>query len=278
MHASLEPATDANNMNKFTPFQWLCALAIAWLCCLPTALVHAAPDEIVVFTDEFEKKDEVGYELHFNYAARARKTPDYPGEQPPHRIFRVMPEVVWGIAEKWNLGVHVPFSYNVNTRTFTLDGLKVRLHYLNQIEQSPDSALFYGANYEIAIYDKRITESRYTGEIRGILGMRRGDWRFTVNPIVNQALRTNPGGRAVELDVFGQAMRSFGEDFAVGVEHYAALGRLSKLSFGSQSEQISYLVTDFKTKKHFDIHLGVGHGWNKSSDKLVFKALIGLPF
>ena len=36
-----------------------------------TAL-QAAPDEIVVFTDEFEKKGEVGYELHLNYAARAR--------------------------------------------------------------------------------------------------------------------------------------------------------------------------------------------------------------
>jgi hypothetical protein len=216
--------------------------------------------------------------LHLNYTARARRTPDYPGGQPPYRILRVMPEVVWGLAEKWNMGVHVPFSYNVNTRTGTLDGIKVRLHYLNQIEQSPDSALFYGANYEIAIYSKRITESRYNGEIRGILGVRRGDWKFTVNPIVNQALRTNPNGRAVEFEVFGQAMRSFGEDFAVGVEHYASLGRLSNPSFGSQSEQISYLVTDIKTKKHFDIHLGVGHGWNNATDTLVFKALIGLPF
>jgi hypothetical protein len=34
--------------------------------------VTAAPDEIVVFTDEFEKKGAVGYELHLNYAARAQ--------------------------------------------------------------------------------------------------------------------------------------------------------------------------------------------------------------
>ena len=44
----------------------LCALLLS------TAAL-AAPDEIVVFTDEFEKKGEVGYELHLNYAARARK-------------------------------------------------------------------------------------------------------------------------------------------------------------------------------------------------------------
>ena len=171
---------------------------------------RAAPDEIVVFTDELEKKGELGYVVHLNYAARARKTPDYPGEQPPHRVFRLMPEVAWGFAEKWNLGVHVPLSYDFNTRSTTLDGLKVRLHYLNVIEQGEDKAFFYGANYEVAIYNKRITESRYNGEVRGILGIRRGDWRFTTNPIINQALSVNPNGRPLELEIFSQALRSFG--------------------------------------------------------------------
>ena len=249
----------------------LCALLLS------TAAL-AAPDEIAVFTDEFEKKGEVGYELHLNYAARARKTPDYPGEQPPHRVFRVMPEVAWGIADKWNLGVHVPFSYSLNARSFSLDGLKIRPHNLNVIEHSPDSSTYYGANYEIAIYDKRITESRYNGELRGILGHKHGDWKFTLNPIINQALFKNPNGRPLELEVFGQVIREFGDDFALGVEHYSSLGRLSRPTFGPGSEQISYLVAEFKTKKHYEFHLGVGHGWTAPADKRAFKALIGFPF
>ncbi len=250
-------------------------MIVAILC---SAAARAAPDEIVVFTDELEKKHDIGYVLHVNYASRARKTPDYPGEQAPYRVFRVMPEVAWGFADKWNLGVHVPFSYNVNTRSTTLDGLKVRLHYLNVIEHGKDSATFHGANYEVAIYDKRITESRYNGEIRGILGQRRGDWKYTINPIINQRLNQNSDGRPVALEVFGQVLRSFSEHFAVGVEHYASFGRLSNPTFGSQSEQTSYLVMDFKTRNHFDIHLGIGQGWTDAVDKRVFKALIGLPF
>ncbi len=31
----------------------------------------AAPDEIVVFADEFEKKGEIGLSVHLNYTARA---------------------------------------------------------------------------------------------------------------------------------------------------------------------------------------------------------------
>jgi hypothetical protein len=240
--------------------------------------VTAAPDEIVVFTDEFEKKGAVGYELHLNYAARARKTPDYPGEQAPHHVFRVMPEIVWGLSEKWNLGLHFPLSYDPATKSAKLDGAKVRLHYLNVNEHSPDSATFYGVNYEVSAYSKRITESRYNAELRGIVGVRAGDWKFTVNPILTKALSDNPNGKHLEFEVFGQALRSFGEDFAVGIEHYSSLGRLSNPTFGSQSEQITYLVTDFKTKHHFDIHLGIGHGWTSPTDKLVFKALIGIPF
>ncbi len=107
-----------------------------------SAIAQAAPDEIVVFTDELEKKGEVGYVLHLNYAARARKTPDYPGEQAPYHVFRFMPEVAWGFAENWNLGVHVPFSYSPNTKSTTVDGGKVRLHYLKVNESSPDNTFF----------------------------------------------------------------------------------------------------------------------------------------
>lgn len=240
--------------------------------------VVAAPDEIVVFTDEFEKKGEVGYELHLNYAARARKIPDYPGEQAPHHVFRVMPEIVWGLSEKWNLGLHFPLSYDPATKSTKLDGAKVRLHYLNVNEHSPDSATFYGVNYEVSAYNKRISESRYNAELRGIVGVRTGAWKFSVNPILTRALSNNPNGKHLEFEIFGQALRSFGDDFAVGIEHFASLGRLSNPTFGAQSEQSTFLVMEFKTKSHFEFHVGVGHGWTHPSDKRVFKALVGLPF
>ena len=249
--------------------------------CLTGALAphtHAAPDEIVVFADEFEKRGHVGYELHFNYAAAARKTPDYFGEQAPHHILRVMPEVAWGFADKWNVAVHLPLSHNPHDRSTTLDGVKPRLHYLNVIERGTDSTLFYGVNFEIAAYNKRITESRYHGEIRTIIGTRQGEWKFSLNPIFNQALSENPAGRAETLEVFGQAMRHLGNGFSVGVEHYATPGRLSHLSWGAGSEQTSYLVADFKPSMRLEIHVGVGHGWSGSTDKLVYKAMIGLPF
>lgn len=255
----------------------LLVAAVAAMALLPVA-AQAAPDEIVVFTDEFEKPGEVGYELHVNYAKKSRTTPNYTGEQPPHHVLRVMPEIVWGLSEKWNLGLHFPTSIDRNGK-FTADGVKVRMHYLDVNEYKQGSTFFYGANFELTYYDERISESRYNGEIRGIIGTRQGDWRFTVNPILSQALSRNPGGRHVDFEIFGQALRELGGDLAVGIEHYSSVGAVRNITWGTQSEQITYLVTEFKTRNHFDFHLGVGHGWTAGTDdKLVFKALVGIPF
>ena len=79
--------------------------------------------------------------------------------------------------------------------------------------------------------------------------------------------------------MYGQALRTFEHQFAVGIEHYASFGRLSHPASGQSSGQISYLIAEFKTRHHFEFHIGVGHGWTSAtSDKRVFKALIGLPF
>jgi hypothetical protein len=258
---------------------FLTALAIGfagYFCCAAGAL--AAPDEIVVFTDEFEKKGEAGLTVHLNYAARARCTPDYAKEQAPCKVFRVMPEVVWGLSDTWNLGLHVPLSYSRNTHAATLDGVKLRLQNLHLRESGGGDSFYFGANYEVSAYSARITESRYNAELRGILGANLGEWKLTLNPILNTALSKNPNGRPLEFEVFTQVMRKLGKDFALGVEHYASLGRLSRLRFDSASEQTTYLVTEFKTSKHFYFHIGVGHGWTAPSDKLVFKMLLGVPF
>jgi hypothetical protein len=195
-------------MGKQVLLRRICAGLVVASGCALLQVCHAAPDEIVVFTDEFEMPGAIGYELHVSFAARARKTPDYSGEQPPNCI----------------------------------------------------------------------TESRYNAEVRGIFGVRQGDWKFTVNPILNQALSPNPNGRPIEIEVFAQVLRSLNPDFSVGVEHFASLGRLSNPNFGSQSGQISYLVMDIQAKKHLGIHLGLGQGWTRATDKRVLKALISLPF
>jgi hypothetical protein len=241
-------------------------------------VAHAAPEEIVVFADEFEKKGEWGYELHLNYVPSGRRTPDYDGEQPPQGIFRFMPEAVYGLSDKWNIGLHVPMSKNFHTGSTTVDGFKVRLQYLTADETAKGS-LFYGVNTEINYLARRLSESRVVLELRGIVGWRSGDWLFAVNPILNRPLNYVPGvDNHVNFDLFAKALKHIRQGLGVGLEHYAELGEVQHLTFGSRSGQITYAVAEFETKSHFDIQVGIGRGWTDPVDKWVYKVMLGLPF
>ncbi len=239
---------------------------------------YAAAEEIVVFADEFEKPGEIGYELHFNFAAKARRTPDYRGEQPPDKVLRFMPEMVWGLSERWNLGLHVPMSRNTYTGATTVDGFKARLQNLHT-QQTDAGSVFYGVNYELSYYHRRLSESKLVAEVRGIVGWRRGDWLFALNPILNHALDAVPGvENRANFDLFGKATKTVAHEVAVGLEHFSEFGALRNPNFGSASGQTTYAVLEFATKSGFEIQAGVGHGWTHPVDKRVYKVLVGLPF
>jgi len=238
----------------------------------------AAPEEIVVFADEFEKPGKVGYELQINFAHPARRSADYPGEQPPDRILRVMPEVVWGLSDQWNLGLHLPASRNGYTGTVTVDGFKARLTHLDS-RKTDAGSVSHGVNYELSYLSRRLSESSLVAELRGILGRRHGDWLFSVNPILNRPMNYVPGvDNRFNLDLFAKVMKSLGPDIALGLEHYAEFGALQDLTFGAQSGQTTFAVLEWNTRSHWELQFGIGHGWTSPVDKRVYKMMIGFPF
>ncbi|WP_085315705.1 hypothetical protein [Derxia lacustris] len=255
----------------------LAALAAALLGPLHGA--RAAPEEITVFTDEFEAPGEVSHQLHLNYVNRSRRVPEYPGEQAPNRVLRAMPETAIGIAPDWNLGIHVPFSFDRNTHRAHVDGLKLRLTNLQVRQLDDELSGFYGANYELSWLAHRLSESRLVAELRGIVGLRNRDWLLAVNPILNRpASRGGTLDEPMSLDLFGKLMRTWGSELALGVEHFAQLGPVRRPGFAEGSAQVTYAVAEWATASGFTFHTGIGRGWRGGDDKIVFKALIGLPF
>jgi hypothetical protein len=254
---------------------------VALLCMALTGLwvdcARASPEEVVVFADEGEKPGEFGYEAHFNYAARARRDRDYPGETPPQGVFRFMPELSYGMSETWNLGLHVPMSYR--SGELTVDGFKVRFTNLNTRDTDWGS-WFYGINYELGHFNKRLSESRLEGEVLGILGMRRGGWLFVINPQLGRTLSSNTPelDKRLDLDINYKVMKAIAPHLAVGFEHYSEVGKASRPQFGGTSTQITYAIVEFKTKSEFEFNIGIGHGWTDPTDKLVFKMIVGIPF
>ena len=117
----------------------------------------------------------------------------------------------------------------------------------------------------------QFSETRWNMEIRPIVGWRKGDYEFIINPIVDLGFGQNGGAEFVPAARFA---RNLGENLAVGVEYYTDLGPLQRwLPFNEQQHNV-YAVVDFKIGR-FDVNAGVGYGLTPGSDRLMAKMIIG---
>lgn len=237
----------------------------------PPAL--AAPDEIQVYLDDIREPGEAGLELHLNYVPKGRSTPDYEGEIPPHHVFRLMPEISFGIAPNWDVGLYLPFQTSPDGSVYS-NAARLRLKYLAPTQDT--KPFFWGVNLEAGYVPLRVSEDRYAAELRGFTGYRNGPWLFAVNPIFGFALSGPNKSSTPEFDLNFKVAREINDEWALGFEHYAGFGPINNMYSSSQQDHVFYLVADFE-RKGFGVNFGVGRGLTNASDDWVVKAIISIP-
>ncbi len=235
--------------------------------------LYGAPHEINVFADEMEERGAVGVEMHVN-TARGRSTPDYPGEIPPHRVWRIMPEIVLGLGNNWETGLHLPMQFD-RDGTLHADGLRLRFKHLRP--QKEGSAFFSGVNLEWGYDQPHLSEDRHNAEVRGILGWKNERWMVAVNPILAWVVKGQNRSRRPDFEGSLKIARQVREGFAVGIEHYAGMGRVGDFAARRDQDHMLYLAVDVE-RERWTLNFGVGRGLTKASDDLVVKAIFGFAF
>jgi hypothetical protein len=239
-------------------------VAAVWLA--PTAA--RAVDEIQVYNGEIADRGQWTLQQHFNYAINGRKEPDFPGGLVPNHALNGTPELAYGVNEWWEMGWYAPFAVDQDGRFFS-DGFKIR-----QLFVSPNAAkreFFYGVNFEFSYMTPKFSETRFGMEIRPIIGVRKGDYEFIVNPIVD--IGFGDQGNA-EFAPAARVARKLKEDLSIGLEYYTALGPIGNFLPLSEQEHNIYGVVDFKVGQ-FDVNFGIGYGLTGGSDRWMTKLIIG---
>jgi hypothetical protein len=247
-------------------FPW-CFLFAAILLTASTVSVRAV-DEIQVYNAEIAKVGQWTFQLHSNYAFIGRKEPDFPGGLVPNHALQGTGEWAWGITDWWEMGFYTPYAVDQELTPYS-NAAKIRQLFV--IPNAAEREFFYGVNFEFSYAMPQFSETRWNMEIRPIVGWRKGDYEFIINPIVDLGFGQNGGAEFVPAARFA---RKLGENLAVGVEYYTDLGPLqSWLPFNEQQHNV-YAVVDFKIGR-FDVNAGVGYGLTPGSDRLMYKMIIG---
>jgi hypothetical protein len=248
--------------------RWIVRITLsALLAAVPMGAAHAV-DEIQVYNAEIDKVGQFSLENHFNYTFNGRRQPDFPGGLIPDRALNGTPELAYGVTDWYEAGLYLPYAID-RDGNFYSNGFKIR--HLFVVPDAAKREFFYGVNFEFSYTRPKFSDTLFAAEIRPILGIRKGDYEFIVNPIVDMGFGKNGD---IEFAPAARLARRLGEDFWLGVEYYTTLGPFNGfLPFEEQQHNI-FGVVDFKLGR-FDINAGLGYGLTGGSDRLIAKLIIG---
>jgi hypothetical protein len=227
-----------------------------------------AVDEIQVYNAEIAKVGQWTLQLHLNYAFIGRKEPDFPGGLIPNHALNGTPEWAYGITDWWEMGFYAPFAVDQEMTPYSNAG---KIRQLFVIPNAAERQFFYGVNFEFSYAMPQFSDTQWNMEIRPIVGVRKNDYEFIVNPIVDIGFGQN--GEAIFAPA-ARFARKLAEELSVGVEYYTDLGPLQNFAPFNEQQHNIYAVVDFKIGR-FDVNAGVGYGLTPGSDRLMAKMIIG---
>ncbi len=205
---------------------------------------------------------------HNNFIAKGSTTPAFPGAVTADKSWNGVPEWAYGVAPWFEAGLYLPLYSRDHDQGWGLNGFKLRA--LFAVPDADNRRFVYGSNFEFSVNADRWDQSRFTSEIRPIVG-----WHLSrVDVIINPILDTAYDGFG-NLDFAPSARLAFNatKTCAIALEDYSDFGPLKGFNPVSEQSHQLYGVVDLLAKT-IDIELGVGVGLNSASDKLTFKVIL----
>jgi hypothetical protein len=230
--------------------------------------VHAQADEIQVYDGGLAAPGIFNLTWHNNFTPKGLTTPAFGGAVVADRSWNGVPEWAYGVTRWFEAGLYMPLYTRDKNAGWGLDGFKLRT--LFAVPDADQKTFFYGANFEFSYNARRWDQTRFTSEIRPIVGWHRPPFDFIVNPIMDTAY---DGFRNLEFVPAARVAYNASKDWAIAAEEYADFGPLRRfLSRGEQVHQFYGVVNH--TGGWVDVEAGVGFGLTDASDRLTLKLIL----
>jgi len=228
----------------------------------------AQSDEIQVYDGGLAPVGVFNLTLHNNFTPSGITEPAFPGAVVSHHSWNGVPEWALGVTRWFEAGLYMPLYSRDAEAGWGLDGFKLRT--LFAVPNADDRTFVYGANFEFSVNAKRWDASRFTSEVRPIVGWHLNRIDFIVNPILDTAY---DGFSNLDFAPSTRLAVNFKSNWQLAIEEYADFGPVSGFhATPDQSHQI-YGVVDH-AGGGLDFEFGVGVGLTDASDKLTFKLIL----
>jgi hypothetical protein len=229
--------------------------------------VSAQTDEIQVYNAQIAEPGVTNLTIHNNYTPDGLKTAAFPGGVVPNHSWNGVPEWALGLTPWWEAGLYMPL-YTLSDGKFELDGFKLRSLFV--VPHAADRTFFYGINFEFSFNTRHWDQSKYSQEMRPIVGWRAGRWDFIVNPILDNSWK---GLSRLDFAPESRIDYNVTKIWQVAVEEYDDFGEIRDFNeFVPRTHQI-FGVVDFNGQP-INVEVGAGVGLNRYTDGVVLKLIL----
>ena len=240
---------------------------------LVAKLSFAQTDEIQVYDAGIAEKGKFNLTWHNNFTPAGLTTPAFPGALIADKSLNGVPEWAYGVTDWFEAGLYLPL-YSVGKRDTSrgagalLDGFKIRLLFV--APHADDRPFFYGANFEFSDNTRHWSSTRFTSEVRLIVGWHLHRVDIIVNPILDTAY---DGLKNMDFAPATRVAYNWTKTWATALEEYDDFGPLRRFRPANEQSHQLYGVVDHRTKL-LDIEAGVGFGLTKGSDRWTLKLIL----
>jgi len=232
------------------------------------AMAFAQADEIQVYDGGLAPVGVFNLTVHNNYTPDGIKEPAFPGAVIADKSFNGVPEWALGVTDWFEAGLYLPLYSRDKDTGWGLNGFKLRA--LFAVPHADERTFFYGANFEFSVNAARWDTSRFTSEVRPIIGWHLAKYDLIFNPILDTAYN---GIGSLDFAPSARFAVNTSKVWAVAAEGYFDFGPFNEPYHSNQRGEQIYGVVD-RTGGWMDVEAGIGFGLNSGSDKVTLKLIL----
>ena len=233
--------------------------------------VSAASEEIQVYADDKEDPGKMSVDWHNSFVFSGRSTAQFAGEQPPRHVYRLTPEINYGLTKTLELGVYL-LSNRSEQGHWNGEGVKLRLKYIAPHE---DQGLYWGVNFETGKLARAVSLYPLNDQLKTILGWNLGVWNIAMNLNFDKSL--NKGSGPVTESFAFKINYATHEKTRWGIESYNDLGAWRRWGYLNEEAKTLFATVDTEILGH-ELNFGIGRGFNGIGDQWLMKFIINTPF
>jgi hypothetical protein len=244
------------------------------VCCLFACVVlaparaFAQSDEIQVYDGGLAPKGIFNLTIHNNFIPKGNTTPAYNGSVVADNSFNGVAEWALGVTKWFEGGLYLPLYSHDTNLGWGINGVKLRA--LFAVPNADDRTFFYGSNFEFSYNAERWDSTRFTSEIRPIIGWHLGKVDVIANPIVDTSY--DGGGNMTFVPAFRLAY-GISKTMQIAAETYSDFGPFNGFYKGQNQSHQLYGVVDYAGKR-LEFEAGVGFGLTDAADDLTVKTIL----